>query len=90
LALALTVGKRHRLDVGLQVEGGGDLGGESVAQESRRGMTFDRYDDGYCDEEEAARRMGVSIKRVRELVRRGVLRGRDGLVQPAVISGAIG
>lgn len=57
----------------------------------RDAVMGDQFDDhGFVDEEEAARRMGVSTARVRELVKRGVLRSRDGLVQTAIVSGAIG
>jgi excisionase family DNA binding protein len=49
------------------------------------------YDDGYLTPEECATRMGISVDRVLELARRGVLRTtRVGLwVQPAIVSGAV-
>lgn len=46
------------------------------------------YDDGYLPVEECAQRMGVSPERVVALVRQGVLRSRDGWVQPAIVTGA--
>jgi hypothetical protein len=50
---------------------------------------FDPLEQGYVPIDECAQRMGVTVERVRELVLRGVLRHRDGWVQPAVISGCI-
>jgi hypothetical protein len=47
------------------------------------------YDDAsFVLPEECAARMGITEKQVVDLVRRGVLRARDGLVQPAILSGA--
>lgn len=51
---------------------------------------MDPYDDGYLTVEECAERMGITAQRVVDLVKRGVLRAsRDGLVQPAIVSGSV-
>jgi hypothetical protein len=48
------------------------------------------YDDGFLPVEDCAARMGVTVQRVVELVKRGILRAdRDGFVQPAILSGAV-
>jgi hypothetical protein len=51
-------------------------------------LMFD--DEHFVPVEEAAQRMGITAERVVELVKQGVLRSsRDGLVLPAIISGAV-
>jgi hypothetical protein len=48
------------------------------------------YGDGFLPVEDCAAQMGVSVERLAELVKRGILRAdRDGYVQPAILSGAI-
>lgn len=48
------------------------------------------FDDGYLTVEDCAARMGITVERVVELVKRGILRAdRDGYVQPAILSGAV-
>ncbi|WP_161630354.1 hypothetical protein [Mycobacterium sp. UM_CSW] len=48
------------------------------------------WDDGFLPLDECAARMGVTVERVQEYVRRGTLRAdRDGYVQPAILSGAV-
>jgi hypothetical protein len=47
------------------------------------------FDDGFLPVEECAAQMGITVERVVEYVKRGVLRAdRDGFVQPAILSGA--
>jgi hypothetical protein len=54
-------------------------------------MSSDVWDDGFVPVEDCAARMGITEQRVVELVKRGILRAdRDGYVQPAIISGAVG
>jgi excisionase family DNA binding protein len=51
---------------------------------------FDPWDDSLLPVEEAAQRMGISVERVVEYVKRGILRATaDGLVQVAILSGAV-
>jgi hypothetical protein len=46
--------------------------------------------DSMVPVEDCARRMGITVDQVQQLVRRGVLRGdRYGFVQPAILSGAV-
>lgn len=48
------------------------------------------FDDGFLPLDECAERMGITVQRVVELVRRGILRAdRDGYVQPAILSGGV-
>jgi hypothetical protein len=46
--------------------------------------------DGFLTVEDCAAQMGITVERVVELVKRGILRAdRDGYVQQAIISGAV-
>jgi hypothetical protein len=50
---------------------------------------FDALARGYVPVQECAQRMETPVERIGELVKRGILRAdRDGLVQPAILSGA--
>ncbi|GBG35819.1 hypothetical protein NJB14197_29670 [Mycobacterium montefiorense] len=53
---------------------------------------LDLLELGYVPLQDSAERMGISVERVQDLVKRGVLRASsDGLyVQPAIVSGSIG
>lgn len=48
------------------------------------------WGDGFLSVEECAQQMAITVEQVAQLVKRDILRAdRDGLVQPAIISGAV-